>query len=75
MKQQTAVEWLESKVLELDNENFTVPYRLLEAINQAKEMEKQQIIEAHGVQKNYKHSQIDPEIITGEQYYNKKFNL
>lgn len=39
---QTAVEWLENKVWELDNENFTVPNRLLEAIQQAKEMEKEQ---------------------------------
>ena len=39
---QTAVEWLENKVWELDNENFTVPNRLLEMINQAKEMENEQ---------------------------------
>ena len=39
---QTAVEWLENKVWELDNEFFTVPSRLVEAIDQAKELEKQQ---------------------------------
>ena len=41
---------------------------------QAKEMEKEQIIEAHGERKDYSCSQIDPEIITGEDYYNKTFN-
>lgn len=39
---QTAVEWLENKVWELDNENFTLPNELFEMISYAKEMEKQQ---------------------------------
>ena len=39
---QTAVEWLENKVWELDNENFTVPNRLMEIISYAKEMEEKQ---------------------------------
>lgn len=37
------------------------------------EIEKQQIIEAHGIKKDYSFSQIDPTTITGEQYYNEKF--
>ena len=40
---QTAVQWLESKVMELDNENFTVPALLLEMISYAKELEEEQI--------------------------------
>jgi cell division septum initiation protein DivIVA len=38
----TTVEWLENKVWELDNENFTLPNELFEMISYAKEMEKQQ---------------------------------
>ena len=41
--------------------------------NQAKEMEKQQIINAHGIKKDYSFSQIDPQIITGEQYYKETY--
>ena len=67
---QTAVEWLENKVWELDNENFTVPNELLEMISYAKEMEKQQIIEA------FKSGDCNGtfETINGEQYYNQTFN-
>ena len=37
------------------------------------ELEKQQIIQAHGNKYDYSHSQIDPKKITGEQYYNETF--
>jgi aromatic ring-opening dioxygenase LigB subunit len=37
------------------------------------EMEKQQIIDAHGIKKDYSFSLIYPQIITGEQYYNETF--
>ena len=37
------------------------------------EIEKQQIIDAHGIKKDYSFSQIDPTTITGEQYYNDTF--
>jgi adenylate kinase len=46
---------------------------LVDAIKRAKEMEKQQIIDAHGIKKDYSFSLIYPQIITGEQYYNETF--
>lgn len=50
--QKTAVEWLLDKVWDLDDENFTVPNRLIEMIEQAKEIEKQQIIKAFNEAEN-----------------------
>ena len=65
---QTAVEFLVEQIT-----NSTMPVR--KAIEQAKEMEKQQIIEAHG---NKQKTKSDPDSIvtygytfTGEAYYNK----
>jgi hypothetical protein len=48
---------------------------LIKYVNQAKEMEKQQIIDAHGIKsKKGFHQGIDfYEITTGEEYYNKTF--
>jgi len=40
---------------------------------QAKEMEKEQIIKAHGVKFDYSYSQIDPKKITAEQYYEQTY--
>ena len=67
-KKQTAVEWL---IEELQKRDMDVLIRDL--YNQAKEMEKQQIINAHGIKKDYSFSQIDPQIITGEQYYKETY--
>jgi hypothetical protein len=41
----TAVEWLESKFSEFETIHYSLPTRLYEYIEQAKEMEKQQIID------------------------------
>jgi len=63
---QTAVEWLE---IELKKKGFDFPYVTLK-IAQAKEMEKQQIIDAYI-------AGVDKESINGknfEQYYNETFN-
>ena len=46
---------------------------IVEYYNQAKEMEKEHIIKAHGIKYDYSHSQIDPKRITGEQYYNETY--
>lgn len=64
----TAVEFLESKIF--GDEIFS----LSKVIEQAKEMEKQQIIEAHG-NKTKKSGGITNHtyILTGEEYYNKTF--
>jgi len=61
---QTAVEFLE-EMFDLKTD-FAI-------INQAKEMEKQQIIEAHGI-KTKSINQDQSKIITGRQYYNETFN-
>jgi hypothetical protein len=64
---QTAVEWL----LDWMGKNqYFIGNDLLKAVDQAKEMEKQQIIWAHGIQmkgvNNHK-------CVTGEQYYKETF--
>jgi hypothetical protein len=76
----TAVEWLIFHWLELDKKYYggeigRIDYRnRRDAIqSEAKEMEKQQIINAHGIKKDYSFSQIDPQTITGEQYFNETF--
>jgi hypothetical protein len=65
---QTAVEWLESQIrYYISNDD-----RLFDMFKQAKEMEKQQIIDAHGI-KTKSINQDQSEIITGRQYYNQTF--
>jgi hypothetical protein len=54
---QTAVEWLESEMLKPN-------LSMKEILKQAKEIEKQQIIDAYNEVSNH----------TGEQYYNETFN-
>jgi len=74
---QTAVEWYAQHEIELTLEFLAkkiseLDYGLcrLNLINQAKEMEKQQIIDAHNIGRNDKHNDFDRE---GEQYYNETF--
>jgi len=73
----TAVEYLIkefSNVLgKIQTKSLKDSILLIDAIEQAKEMEKQQIIDAHGQKKDYSFSQIDPQTITGEQYYNETY--
>lgn len=71
---QTAVEWFESM---LKNWDVLLPEIKKAIIEQAKEMEKDQIIRAHGDKQKTK---SNPESIvtfgytyTGEMYYNEKF--
>ena len=59
---QTAVEWFEQQLDDLDIE---IPFSIFE---QAKEMEKQQIIDAWIVEDNILQR------LRAEQYYNEKFN-
>jgi hypothetical protein len=61
---QTAVDWLVSHL----NKQEWFTYKQREYIEQAKEMEKQQIIDAHNNGKN-----ILPPNENGEQYYNDTF--
>ena len=76
---QTAVEWLINELVELDklldgrrkNEDDTVfklpPDKLYE---RAKQMEREQIINAHGL----RYSDITEETVKGEQYYNQTYS-
>jgi hypothetical protein len=69
MEKQTAVEWLFEQ---LDiSQGYESAIKLL---NQAKEMEKQQIIEAHGSKlKNSRGTSNFEYWYTGEEYYKKTF--
>ena len=64
---ETAVEWL---VKQLQKE-WILEEKDLWIIQQAKEMEKQQIIEAHGDRLIVPKSLGENNWITGEEYYNK----
>ena len=69
--EQTAVEWLEQKLIEIYNFKIGECYE----IEQAKEMEKQQIIESYcqGCYDITKDDSIFPRE-KSEQYYNETFN-
>jgi len=62
---QTAVEWLEMEIVKLETK-FAIPGNIYQLCEQAKEMEKQQIIEAN--------EENMMSFTDGEQYYNKTFN-
>ncbi len=68
---QTAVEWLESKLYEFETIYDSLPPGLYEYVAQAKEIEKQQIIDA-GNSCAMLFTQTD-NLTFGEQYYNEKF--
>jgi hypothetical protein len=71
-KQQTAVDWLQS---EIDNKDMgEIPMWIYEFIAQAKEMEKQQIIDANIAGMEF--IPVDPNRYQedAEQYYNETYN-
>ena len=67
-KQQTAVEWLVEQLARKNNEfqALTFYYDHKEEIEQAKEMQKEQIIKAY--------ENTNSMAMYGEQYYNETFN-
>ena len=68
MSKQTAVEWLVDKLSNYDSKMIEL---FDKEIEQAKEMDKQNIISAY--QQGYNNAYFnDP--ITGEEYYNENFN-
>jgi len=71
-KKQTAVDWLIDQ-LEKYELYSKISFQCLKEIEQAKEMHKGEIIDAHGDQYDYSYSQIDPRKVTGEQYYIETF--
>lgn len=71
----TAIEWLEKKLDDALSDTDYLTWKLVcEAVKDAKEIEKQQIIEAHG-NKEKKSGGVSNAtyILTGEQYYNEQF--
>ncbi len=72
--QQTAVEWLHSKYIKIFGELNLSTAKLLEiayALEQAKEMEKEQIIDAY--ENGVKETNSRCEYQEAEQYYNETF--
>ena len=73
---QTAVDWFAEQI---SSKNLLGIYTYDEMVmfddllKQANKMFEEQIIKTHGVQYDYSHSQIDPDKITGEQYYNETY--
>lgn len=65
----TAVEWLENEII--IKEIGVTPQWLLDAIKQAKAMEKEQIIKAVYDSMG---TNIDPNMGRAEQYYNENYN-
>jgi hypothetical protein len=67
MSKQTALQWFKDVSYPyLDKESKEYVDILF---NHALQMEREQIVKAHGNKKDYSFSQIDPETISGEQYY------
>jgi hypothetical protein len=70
MSKQTAVEWIQHQVKE---QGITHYFSLREILEQAKEMEKEQIIEAHGDERDYLSDSGNFITISAEQYYNETY--
>jgi hypothetical protein len=66
MSKQTAVEWLVKKLIVNELIEVKNGYEFLHLQSKAKEMEKEQIIEAHGAKQYHKS-------VNGEQYYNETY--
>jgi len=71
MSKQTAVEWLESEFIKLES-TTGVHGIMYDLIEQAKEMEKEQIIDACNLQRN-DYRGMPTYNKSGEQYYNETF--
>jgi hypothetical protein len=69
---QTAVEWLENEFKEAHKMFGGIDTNWIKRFDQAKEMEKEQIVNAYKEGWNCPHGEGFPE--TGEQYYNETFN-
>jgi hypothetical protein len=72
---QTAVEWMENEILNSDLKmKLEIGLKLFALIKQAKEIEKQQIIEAHGDKLKKSRDIGNYEYwFTGKDYYNQTF--
>ena len=71
MSKQTAVEWFNDEIL--IHLNFDQRLYLKDILKQAKEMEKEQIMEAHGDERDYLSDSGNFITISAEQYYNETY--
>ena len=71
-KQQTAVDSILAKLNNVKPTEFCSIETIKKWCQEAKEMEKQQIVDAHGI-KTKSINQDQSEIITGSQYYNETY--
>ena len=72
----TAVEWLQEKISYTTTNGSIITYHkdMTKIFEQAKEMEKQQIVEAHGTQLKKSRGVTNYEYwLNGEEYYNETF--
>ena len=73
----TAVQQVFSELEELHpnlfNINTTEGKEFVHHFHKYIAMEKEQIVDAHGIKKDYSLSLIYPQIITGEQYYEQTY--
>ena len=71
MSKQTAVEWLLQAIEGKNGKEFSSYY--LEFIEQAKAMEKEQIVDAFGVGCHHESKRLVGYQDTAEQYYNERY--
>lgn len=68
----TAIEWLEMEIVKLETK-YAIPSKIYELCEQAKEMEKKQIIDAYE-DGTYHNTFGNENYETSEDYYNQIFN-
>lgn len=71
---QNAIEWSDGELNEYQSGYKQALINIQNIADVLLEDEKEQIVKAHGIQRDYSNgSQRDPDIITGEEYYNKTY--
>ena len=73
MEKQTAVEWLEGEINNRGPKENNPPQWLKDLYEQAKEMEKQQIMDAFGKERIVKNGEGYFKVFNSKQYYNETF--
>jgi len=73
---QTAIDWLVEQISYKTTSGEVISYHkdITDLIHQAKEMEKQQIVAAHGSKLISPKGLASEYWVNGEEYYNKTFN-
>ena len=73
MRSKTAIEWLEMEIVKLED-TYAIPSKIYELCEEAKDMEKQQIMKAvdDGFEEGCKFPE-DIKLNNAEQYYNENY--